>query len=535
MGKTFNIFLAAFAATGSFLFGYDSGVMTDVIASQNFLAFFNTKSKSPVVGAINATFSGGAVLGSLMGAFTIDRFGRRRTVQIGALIASVGALLQCAAYNLGMMLVGRIIAGWAVGLLSMSVPVYQAECAHPNIRGLIVGLTQQMIGVGFIVSSWIGYGCNHAPNRSSVQWRFPLAFQILPSLVLLVGLIWMPESPRHLLEKGQDEEALKVLRRLHANSSDELLIQAEFTEIKSTIAKEGEVTAESWLSIFKVPEWRTRLMHGTLIQVFTQLTGASKLRIDRSAGSRALTNQDVINYYQTIMYEALGFTGQRGVLVAGLYNIVGPVTNFFFIVFILDRVGRRKPLLFGAIGITVTLISEAVLNAVNPDGSKRGLSIAGVFFIFLFSVIFSLSFGPISWVYMAEIMPLSIRGRGNAFAAGIGNWLVATIFAQVSPIALARITWKYYFVFVTFNLCVTIPTIALIFKETKQLSLEEIDLLFGQEGGRTVDQEIVERERVRRRSTIVVNEDVQQQTMITLHEKADEIKNENIRSLKYAA
>lgn len=127
--------------------------------------------------------------------FTMDRFGRKKTVQIGALIAAIGAILQCAAANLGMMLAGRIISGWAVGLMSMSVPVYQAECAPPKIRGLIVGLTQQMIGVGFIVSTWIGYGSGHAPATSSVQWRFPLAFQALPSLVLLGGLFLLPESP----------------------------------------------------------------------------------------------------------------------------------------------------------------------------------------------------------------------------------------------------------------------------------------------------------------------------------------------------
>ena len=135
MGKLFNIALAVFAATGSFLFGYDSGVMTDVIQSPNFLAYFHTTNTSTIIGAINSVFSGGAVFGSLMGGLTMDRFGRKHTIQLGALICMVGAILQSAARNLGMILVGRIFAGWAVGLLSMSVPVYQSECAHPKIRG----------------------------------------------------------------------------------------------------------------------------------------------------------------------------------------------------------------------------------------------------------------------------------------------------------------------------------------------------------------------------------------------------------------
>ena len=108
------------------------------------------------------------------------------------------------------------------------------------------------------------------------------------------------------------------------------------------------------------------------------------------------------------------------------------------------------------------------------------MSIAGVFFIFCVTIIFSFSFGPISWVYMSEIMPMQIRARGNAFATGIGNWLVATIFAQASPVGLERLTWKYYFVFVAFNVCITFPVIFFFFKETNQVSLEDIDLLFGE-------------------------------------------------------
>jgi MFS family permease len=199
------------------------------------------------------------------------------------------------------------------------------------------------------------------------------------------------------------------------------------------------------------------------------------------------------------MYEALGITGSRSLLVAGIYNCVGPIASKYFllaplpkvnadkflldlifIVFILDRVGRRKPLIFGAAGITIALICEAAINSQNEGGTKRGLSIAGVAFLFLVSIIFSVSFGPISWVYMSEVMPMQIRARGNAFATGIGNWLVATLFAQVSPIGLGEIGWKFYFIFVAFNILVTIPVVFFFFKETKQVSLEDIDLLFGE-------------------------------------------------------
>ena len=176
---------------------------------------------------------------------------------------------------------------------------------------------------------------------------------------------------------------------------------------------------------------------------------------------------NVIGYYQTIMYHNLGIEGDRALLVTGIYNIVGPLFNLVFIVFFLDRVGRRKPLLFGTIAITVALICEAGVGSQvkSATGSRKdALSAAGVFFLFLVSCIFSVSFGPISWVYASEIMPLSIRGRGSAFATGFGNWLVGTVWSQVSPIGLGRTEWKFYFIFVAFNLVVTFPCIFFFYK-----------------------------------------------------------------------
>jgi MFS family permease len=151
--------------------------------------------------------------------------------------------------------------------------VYQSECASPKNRGLIVGLAQQMIGVGFIVSTWVGYGSHHMPDTSSFQWRFPLAFQALPSALLCVGMLWLPETPRHLIATDQQDAGMKTLRKLHFDGSNEEWIKAEFNEIKLTIDAEKAATAPGWLVMFKVPQWRKRLMLGTLVQVFTQFTG----------------------------------------------------------------------------------------------------------------------------------------------------------------------------------------------------------------------------------------------------------------------
>lgn len=139
----------------------------------------------------------------------------------------------------------------------------------------MVGLSQQMIGIGFIISTWVGYGSLERPDTDSFQWRFPLAFQGLPAIFLVIGLFFFPESPRHLIEKDREEEALKVLTRIRGGE-DHVAINAEFQEIRATIQAENAITAPGWSIMFKVPTWRRRLLLGTGVQVFTQLTGISK-------------------------------------------------------------------------------------------------------------------------------------------------------------------------------------------------------------------------------------------------------------------
>lgn len=386
--------------------------------------------------------------------------------------------------------------------------------------GLIVGLAQQMIGVGFIISTWIGYGSSKVPPTSSFSWRFPLAFQCVPCLMILCGMMFFPESPRYLVETDRSDDALKVLKKLHYDGTNADWIQSEFNEIKLTIDAERAITAPGWKVMFTVPVWRTRLMHATLIQLFGQMTGyASQSPGILHFETPKLTfccSINVIGYYGTILYENLGITGDRNLLVTSIYNVVGPIFNLIFIVFFIDRFGRKKPLIFGTIVISIALVCEAAIGSQisSATGSRRdSLSAAGVFFLFLVSCTFSVSFGPISWVYASEIMPLSIRGRGSAFATGIGNWLVGTVWSQVSPIGLGKITYKFYFIFVAFNLIVTLPTIWFVFKvcctavrrvsgkllthqqETKQLTLEEIDLLFGDRALGTLPDNLDDKER----------------------------------------
>ena len=154
---------------------------------------------------------------------------------------------------------------------------------------MIVGIAQQMIGVGFIVSTWVGYGSSKVPDTNSFSWRFPLAFQCVPCLLIICGIMFFPEvslleyaeanlltlsqSPRYLCETDRNEEAMQVLRKLHFDGTNEDWIEREFNEMRLTIEAEKAITAPGWAIMFKVKPWRTRLLHATSIQLFGQMTG----------------------------------------------------------------------------------------------------------------------------------------------------------------------------------------------------------------------------------------------------------------------
>ncbi|EKM78126.1 hypothetical protein AGABI1DRAFT_114945 [Agaricus bisporus var. burnettii JB137-S8] len=466
-GLLFNTFVALFSSIGAFLFGYgDSGVIASVITMKHYNARFT--SDASIQGAVVSTFNGGCFIGAAFAGWFNDKWGRKRSIQIGCVIAMWGCAMQAGASNVATLLIGRIIGGISVGVLSMTVPLYNTEVAPPKIRGFLVGLTQEMIGIGFIVANWVGYGCQFID--SDVSWRLPLGLQIAPAALLLIGIQFLPYSPRWLLEVGRDDEAKKVVHYLHDKSDEgqeaaEKEYQEMYVAIKSEVAVRSSKISDLWAS--KPMIHRTLVACG--IQIFGQFTGIN-----------------VINYFGPQMYASLGITGSKALLVQGIYGAVGPITNFFFIVLLLDWVGRKKPLLFGASGFVVLYSILAAIIATNPpvpdgvDGTANVVAQrAGVAMIFMLSIIFSLSFGPVSWVLASEVFPTKTRAIGTSVAT-CANWAFNTFIGQVSPLALQNVNWKYYMLFVCLNF-VDFILILLFFPETKGRSLEEMNEVFGDE------------------------------------------------------
>jgi len=345
--------------------------------------------------------------------------------------------------------------------LSMVVPLYQSEISPPHMRGFLTGLTQFMISIGFLVANWIGYGTQFI--QSDAQWRVPLGVQIFPATLLFIGMFILPYSPRWLVDQGRNDEALAVVQQLHGDNKNEEFIELEFAEMLEQIRYEKENFSTKFSDLWSTRPMLRRTLTGMGIQICTQFTGIN-----------------VSSYFQPTLYAALGLSGHKVLMITGINGALGAITTIIFIYFILDRVGRKPPLIFGAVGMAISLAVEAAINAKwgGVDSHNRAAQTAGVAFIIIFSALFfSTSFGPISWVYQSEIFPMRIRALGTAVCT-CANWACNVLISQVSPIGMARIQYRFYILFVVMNI-VNALVVFFFFPETKGKSLEEMDAVFG--------------------------------------------------------
>jgi MFS family permease len=215
---------------GSALFGYDLGVIAGVVGSSNFKELFQATPAQN--GAVVSLFTGGAFFGAFFAGPSGDWFGRRMTIFFGALIFIVGGAVQTAAQSLNYLYAGRFFAGLGVGFLTMIIPVYQGEIAHPTIRGRVTALQQFMLGIGALMAGWITWGLNI--NRTDEgQWRIALGIQLMPAVILAALILLFPESPRWLIDHNKGEAGLKTLASLHANGdANDPWVLAEFAQIQ---------------------------------------------------------------------------------------------------------------------------------------------------------------------------------------------------------------------------------------------------------------------------------------------------------------
>lgn len=471
--NAYSLLVVTFVAISTIGSAYGLAIIGSTVGQPNFYTYFDlARPGEPgyahttrIIGALNGVNSGGAVVGSLLQAWTADYFGRKRTIQLGCLILVIGGALCGGAVNMAMFIVGRGIAGAGSAILTCVVPTYQAEVSAAETRGAMVSVTGIMYAWGYSLAAWLGFACYYTPTPgplSSFAWRFPLSVQTLFPLIVLLGSYTIPYSPRWLLQKGRHHEAWEVVKRLHKSPDDpnDTRAREEYYMI------DKQVEFDKSLNLRRFELFRTRANIRRAAVAFLLMWG------DQFLGVYVLAN------YGVLIYANLGLGGSLPLLLNACSNsltIIGNTWTAFYV----DRYGRRKFLLIGSTMCIVSIIFLCALTAQYLGTNNTAGLRAAVFFIFFFVFWWCFFMDATQYIYVAEIFPNHLRAQGVAF--GLSSfYLSSEVTLVAAPIALNAIGWRFYLVLIIPSV-VYVAIIWFFFPETKGRTLEEIGALFGDE------------------------------------------------------
>ncbi|RDW77972.1 general substrate transporter-3 [Coleophoma crateriformis] len=490
--------IAVFASLGGFVYGYNQGMFGQILTMTSFSNTVHPDSISNTVtrGLLTAILELGAWVGVLVNGYTADKLGRKLATVVGVVVFVVGVIVQACAKNADYIYGGRFVTGLGVGTLSMVVPLYNAELAPAELRGSLVSLQQLAICFGIMVSYWIGYGTNYiggtGKGQSNAAWLVPICIQILPAFVLGVGIMFMPQSPRWLLSNGKEEESLRVLSNLRRLPKESELVQLEYLEIKAqhmfevetSIAKFPDYQSGSLSDNFKLGFYayaslltnrslRKRVFAAVMIMVFQQWSGIN-----------------AILYYAAFIFQDLGLTGNTTSLLAGG---VGGILLFLATipaVLYIDQLGRKPVLIVGALGMGIShLIVAGLDGAYNKSWpSHVAAGWVAVVFVWIYQINFGYSWGPGAWVVVAEVFPLGVRAKGISIGAS-SNWLNNFAIGQATPPMVQHMGFGT-FIFFGLMCFIGAAFIYFVVPETKNLTLEEMDEVFGDEAGNAMEDRI---------------------------------------------
>jgi SP family galactose:H+ symporter-like MFS transporter len=437
----FVVLAAAVAAIGGSLFGYDTGVISGAILFIRPGFGLSTAQVELVVSAVLV----GATIGAIASARITDALGRRAVLLAAAVSFGLGAIGSALSPNVAVLLSARLLVGLAIGVASYAVPLYISELAPPQSRGWLVSLNQLAITLGILIS----YGVDYAFSMSN-GWRWMLGLAVVPSVLLFVGVILLPDTPRWLVRNGQLDAARRVLLRIRR--PDE--VERELAEIESMV----QTRMGGWSELL-APTMRIALVVGIGLAIFQQVTGIN-----------------TVIYYAPTIIQIAGIPSASGAILATVGVGAANVLMTIVAMLLLDRIGRR-PLLLG--GMTVMAIALAALGlAFRLSGQTGNLGVVSVVWLMVYVGAFAISLGPIFWLLIAEIYPLRVRGLAMGVAT-TANWasnlLVSLTFLTLTETLGASPTFWLYGL---------LTVVALIFAyrlvpETKGNTLEAIEAFWG--------------------------------------------------------
>ncbi|KAJ0119046.1 hypothetical protein N8I77_002251 [Diaporthe amygdali] len=471
------ICVGAFVAFGGVLFGYDTGTISGILAMPYFQHLFSTGYRNSVTGeldispsqqsAIVSILSAGTFFGALTSPFLADSIGRRLALIGSTLVFTLGVIFQTAATALPLFLAGRFFAGFGVGLISALIPLYQSETAPKWIRGAIVGAYQWAITIGLLLAAIVD---NATANRGDTgSYRIPVAVQFAWALILIGGMLILPESPRFLIKQGKGEKAAHALGYLRRLPADHPSITAELAEVRANHEYEMSLGKASYFDCFR-GDMVKRQFTGMALQALQQLTG--------------------INF---IFYYGTQYFKNSGLKDAFIIQVITSVINVFSTLpglYAVDKFGRRPLLLWGAVGMAVSQFLVAMLGTLTTSQDSQGAIVvhnvaaqkAGIAFVCLYIFFFASTWGPLAWVVTGEIFPLKHRARSLSLTTAT-NWLLNWAIAFATPYLVnygpgyANLQSKIFFIW--FGCCfICIAFVYFFIYETKGLSLEEVDELY---------------------------------------------------------
>ncbi|CEI93030.1 hypothetical protein RMCBS344292_07275 [Rhizopus microsporus] len=467
---------AVFASIGGILFGYDQGVISGVQEMDDFIQRFPMNPTQ--TGFMVSILELGAWAGSWIIGYFADRIGRKHSITLSTVIFLLGSAIQGGAQNVNYLLGGRFVTGMAVGALSLLVPLYQSEISPPELRGSLVSLQQLAVTFGILISFWIDFGLTRVGGQAS--WRVPLCLQMFFAILLGLGILCFPFSPRWLMGQGREEEALRVISKLRRLPQDHPLVIEEWKEIKVSVEFDRQVEREQYPQYVDKGR-KGRLMIGLMGYrdlfrkgIFNRLAiGSIIMFFQQFSGVNALI------YYAPKIFQSVGLTGTSvSLLATGVVGIINFVMTFPT-VFLLDIVGRKRTLMVASIVMAICMIIVAIITALFqhdwPNHTAEGW--VSVAFIYIFIANFAYGWGPIAWVIAAEIFPLRARAKAMSVTTS-ANWMCNFIIGLIVPTMLANITYGTYIFFACF-LVLSFFFVWLFVPETKGRSLEEMDEIFG--------------------------------------------------------
>ncbi|KAL5522914.1 hypothetical protein ACEPAF_1181 [Sanghuangporus sanghuang] len=490
----FSIFLALLASMGGFIFGYDTGQISDILLMDDFLNRFGACDSNGSChftnlrsGLIVGLLSIGTLFGALLGAPTADYFGRRNAMSLECGVFIIGVIIQITSFNAWYQFaIGRLVAGFGVGALSAAVPMYQAETAPAQIRGTLTGTYQLFITFGILVAYCIAIGTREMGDSGS--WRTVVGIGILFALFLGTTIQAMPESPRWSARHGNTEAARKAIAKVRALPEDHPIVTSELEEILDSIEIEegvdkerlvtGDIPAKrellaqkgddpskhwirEWLNCFKGFRSGTsrigyRTLLGMSLQSLQQLTGAN-----------------YFFYYGATIFVSVGISDSYVTqIILGAVNFVCT----FLGLYVMERFGRRVPLIIGGIWQSFWLFVFAAAGTAKDPRTDEGIGKLMIVSACLFILGYASTWAPGIWILIGETFPTHSRAKQGAISTA-SNWLWNFLLAFFTPFITSAIQFRYGFVFASCNLLGAVVVYFFLY-ESAGMSLENVDLMY---------------------------------------------------------